>query len=256
MPLPDPVRFSHLRTLGQLSPRHLFEAREMSTTISMEKGSAVHAMLSSAERVIGYDDVRRGKAWEAFKATYSDSLILTAAQFDAAKAMADAIRAHQWAAPLIDGVPEETLFWEYAGVRCRSTPDYYTADRIVEIKTTRTSKPGWFDSIALKSAYHGQLAFYSEALRTTGKANPKEHWIVAVENTHPYVVTVYKLTDRCVAIGDRLWRSWMERFKVCLDCNIWNGYAPAPVDLDVDDETAAALEDGSDDDAAEPPDAA
>lgn len=87
-----PVRFSHLRAYGR-SAMHGHHARltEAAQTVSMERGTAVHALVFGNRQVCGYPGpTRRGKDYDAFVAEHPDAEILTGAEFDKARRMADA----------------------------------------------------------------------------------------------------------------------------------------------------------------------
>lgn len=250
--LREPLRFSHLKAFGTLSPAHYRYGTEPDETTSMERGSAVHALALGNKPVLAYPGVRRGKEWEAFKARHDSSLIVTEKEYERALAMANAIKAHKYGAAALEGIREQTLLWDFAGLPCRGTMDVRTKTRVTDIKTSRTAKPGWFDSIAVRNAYHAQLCWYAEGIRTLGLGNPTELVIVAVESSAPYVCTVYRLTERAMEAGDRLWRSWIERLRVCLDSDSWPGYSEAIVDLDVpDDRGLITFGDAEDGDEAE-----
>lgn len=252
---PEPIRFSHLRDFGMFSPAHYRYRPSLgdSATDSIAKGSAGHAMVWNNQRVVCFPGKqRRGAEWEQFRAEYASSLIVTPAQFDAAQAMRDAVMAHKIARKCVEECTdrERTILWNYCGLPCRSTPDGFNRSRVVSLKTCRTAKPEWFTKIAMRSAYHAAEAWYGTALTETGlcgKYGPDEYITICVENSPPYVVTVFRMTPRAIDAGHRLWRSWFERLKGALENDCWPGYSEAVVDLDVPDEIVTFGE-GLDDD--------
>ena len=236
---PEPIRFGHLKTLGQRSPFHL-TAGERDETAPMERGSALHAILLGTRDVIAYPGRRAGKDWEAFQTDNQDSLILTVADYERVIAMAESVRATPYAEAALDGVREQTLRWDFAGVPCRSTPDVRTPKRIVDLKATRSAKPEDFERQAIRSfAYHAQLAWYDESVRTLKLGTPTEHILIAVESAPPFPCVLYRLTDRALEAGHKLWRAWFERLKACRDTGLWPSYSSGRIlDLDVDDPEA------------------
>ena len=231
----------------------------------MERGTAVHAMALGTRRVVPYEGVRKGKAWDEFAALNTDAEILPARAYETARAMADSLLAHPtFASGLADarrrGGVEHTIYWTHLGVPCRSTPDMWTPDWVADVKTARTSDPReWeFPRAAIRANYHSQLAWYAEALRATKRAKDlRYHYIFAVEPVAPYVVTVFRLTsaedvDRngrpgAVEDGDKTWRRWFEALRVCLDSDTWPTYSAVTCEIDVEQEMPA-LTFGADED--------
>ncbi len=232
-----PVRYSRLKKMGQ-SPAHYLEAAKLGDddgrdTLCLRIGRGGHALLLG-QPIIAYPDRRAGKAWEAFQAEHADKVILNEREYGIATGIAGAIFDHSEAAELLLG--EGTLFeqridWSLGDRACRSTPDSRTATRLVDLKTCRSSAPSFFSWQARNLAYHGQLAFYADALEaTTGRA-PDEVYIVAVESTRPHPVTIFRVGPETLDLGRRLYRLWFEQLLVCEASNHWPGYASSIVDL-------------------------
>lgn len=236
----QPLRFSHLRTLGQRSPAHLkaeLDGGEKGDTTAMLIGSALDASIFGTMPVIVYSGRRAGHAWEDFATSNCDYLIVSETEFEKVDGMVKSLKNHPGAMKWLEGVRQEAILWNCAGIACRSTPDVYTpgAGRLVDLKTSFTTQPDRLQAHCLKMAYHAQLSFYAEALRITGKANPSQVAIVAVESTPPHPVTILRLSDRTLEAGEKLWRSWFERYRVCAETNLWPGYSQAVVEMDVDE---------------------
>lgn len=231
---PGPVRFSHLRAYGR-SGVHGYQARfgvEPEGTYAMERGTAVHALLFNTRKVMGYPGAtRRGKEYEAFVAANPDTEILTGAEYDKARRMADALRASEVAKPFLTGATETTLLFDWMGEKCRSTPDVRGADFVTELKTCPVSEPTRFNWHALKMHYHAQMRYEAIA------SGLKQCYIVAVEATEPHPVTVFKLTERSLEQGEKLLVLWMERLRGCEKSGQWMPYVSSVVDLDVPEDT-------------------
>jgi len=235
-----PVRFSHLKAYGKsaLHGHHARTAAEDDPTQSMERGTAVHAILFGNKKVCGYPGkVRNGKQFEAFCAEHADHEILTMADFDKARRMADAVQAHKLAWPLLQGVQEETLLFRWNGINCRSTPDVRGADFITELKSGATCDPARFVWHSLRMQYHAQMAMESIAFaRKNSGARPADCFIVAVEQSPPHAVQVYRLEDRALQAGEKLLMLWSERLKVCEASGSFPAYTETVMPLDVPDE--------------------
>jgi hypothetical protein len=222
------------------SPAHYRESLESTwkPSAAMELGSAVHALVLGGPDVVAYPGaVRRGKEWDGFKAEHEGDLILLGADYEKAQRMADAVGKNANARRVLEGRREQPIDWSIGSRACRSTPDVVGNGFVTELKTTNTAEPARFQWQALRMAYHAQLAFYLEAVRSSAAAEqPQEAYIVAVESSAPFPVTVLRLTNRALDQGARMFRLWFERLLTCEASGVWPGYCEAIVDLDVPDE--------------------
>lgn len=233
----QPVRWSHLMAMAK-SPAHClhaFQFDDRKETLSMRIGSGTHGLATGQKVVVYPGKVRRGKEYDAFKALHPYATILSSKEMFHAQSMNKALRAHPEAARLLFGptaVRERTILWDTDGRTRRSTPDVLIpGEAVVEIKTARCAEPDRFRFEAMRAGYHGQCASYRMAVEaTTGKRLPV--YIVAVENSAPYAVTVMRLTDRMLDMGERLERAQWERLMVCERDGVWPSYCAAVVELD------------------------
>ena len=237
------LRFSTLKHFAS-SPAHFryWQGREMEPSAAMRIGTAVHSAVLGGAPVVRYDGTRRGKAWDAFEASYPGATILTATEYDTAQACRNAIWYNGEAfkhCGLGIGINERLIEWDFNGVPFRSTPDRYygpsDAATLVELKTTRSAQPARFLRDATSRWYHSQLAVYRAALATVGVTVAKA-LIVAVETVPPYNVTVLELTDRALDVGYRTACGWLEQYKVCEASGEWPGYVQGPVTFDIEPE--------------------
>lgn len=236
-----PVRFSHLRAYGRTA-MHGYHARTRTDdeqNQAMERGTAVHAILFETKKVVGYAGVRneKHKAYQDFVAQHPDSEILTMADFDKARRMADAVRAHKLAWPLLQGVREETLLFRWNGLDCRSTPDVRGQEFITELKSGATCDPARFPWHAVKKMnYHAQMRMEGIAVeRKTGHA-PLDYYIVAVEQAEPFPVQVYRLDEKALEAGEKLLVLWSERLKVSEDSGQYPPYTQVVMPIDLPEE--------------------
>jgi PDDEXK-like uncharacterized protein DUF3799 len=232
-----PVRFSRLKKMGQ-SPAHYLHACQEGDddidTLALRLGRGVHAELFG-QPYVHYEGRRAGKSWEAFEAEHADKPILNSRELGIALGVAGAVRDHVTASSLLfgDGIElEKRLDWDFAGRACRSTPDARGPAHLVDLKTTRCADPTRFGWQAESLAYHAQLSFYREAIRASG-GQVDAVYIVAVESAPPFPVTVFRVTEQSLELGERMWRLWFERLRVCEDSNHWPGYTQAVVELDI-----------------------
>lgn len=232
-PLLVPVRFSNLKLMG-LSPAH-YRAATIKETYAIERGRALHSLVLGGKRVLCWEEgrPRAGKEWKAFEASNPDALILTAKEYNKTRAMADAILAHPIATQLLEGQHEVEVDWTCMGRACQSHIDCIGPGGrwVTELKTTVSSNPDRFAWQASRMAYFGQVAFYMDALRAAGLAEPTDAYVVAVEATEPFVVTTMRVAEDALAMGRKTVRLWMERLLQCEAANQWPGYVQGIVDL-------------------------
>jgi hypothetical protein len=235
-----PVRFSTLKRMQQ-SAAHYMAALEASgeETLAMRLGSGTHAMLLEQPVSVYTGKVRRGAAWDAFQEEHAGTFIMSRREHDDARRLVDSVRKHPEAGRLIldpEAVREQRIEWSVLGRACAGTPDVRTPKFVVDLKTTRCSQPERFNRDATWRHYHAQLAWYLDGVVASGLGKPSEAYIVAVESTPPFPVTVLRLTDRALDQGRRLCRLWMERLLQCERANYWPAYVEGIVDFDVMDE--------------------
>lgn len=232
-----PVRFSHLRAYGR-SAAHGKHAREteMDPTYAMERGTAVHALIFEDRKVCGYPGrVRNGKEYDAFVAAHPDTEILTMAEFDKARRMADAVRESELAMSVLTGEVEKTIRFRWDGLDCRATPDVRGPNYLTELKTSSSADPVRFPWHALRMHYHAQMRMQQIACNDRNR----DCFIVCVESTAPYPVQVFRIEERALEIGERLLVLWAERLKNSETSKVWPPYSTciAPIDVPDDEET-------------------
>lgn len=242
------LRFHQLRRIGQ-SPAHYRAAIEDGDPAPA--GSALHSVLLGGKRLVKWDRLteagksapRNGQHWERFKADNQNALILTPSEYAEAAGMVASVRACPEAMRVLEGEKEQSLYWEILGRRCRGTPDAYCDQYVTELKSTRTSDPRRFMWEMLKYGYHGQLAWYIDGIERAGLPRAEAAYVVAVENSAPYVTTVFRLTERAIDAGRRMCRLWLETLQACEEADHWPGYTQCVAMLDVPDEQGEAFED-------------
>ena len=219
-----PIRFSNLKRMAD-SPRHYQWAinHPFEASRTMRIGTIAHALiLGESTPLAVYDGTRRGKEWDAFKAAHEGREIVSPAEYDAARPIAEAVRNDADATRVLDGVHEEHIAWEYCGRAASSRPDVRGATFVTDLKTTRSAHPGRFGRDAYWRGYHAQLAFYQMACGLPARS---PCYIVAVENVAPYCVTVFRADQAAIDAGHMQCRAWFERLLVCEASDHWPGYA-------------------------------
>lgn len=243
---PIPIRFSALKQIA-LSPAHCHDAivAEREDTLAMRIGRGVHAMLFDQPITVWEGPVRRGKAWDAFKAEHDGEEILNVSERDQSKRIADAVKSHEIASRLLfDGTRLEHRFdFRFMGRLCRATPDAFGSHHLVDLKTHRRQDPERFVKSATFMAYHAQVAWYQESLRAASLSSADDVYIVAVESIRPFPVTVYKLSEGALDMGRRAFRLWFEQLLGCEQSNQWPAYAQDVIPFHVEEPTVLVFPD-------------
>lgn len=233
-----PVRFTRLKQLAK-SPAHYAHACssvDEEPSAAMVRGRGVHAVILDTPHVVWDGGVRRGKEWDAFKAEHSDRPIMNPTEYAAARAMRASVLRHDLAREVLfrDGmVREQRIEWTRDGIACHGTPDAYGCGIVADLKTTKSADPERFVRDAKWYGYHAQLAWYADALARLG-VDVTELYIVAVEATAPYPVTLVQLDASAWAAGDAQCAVWWGKFWECIKSGSWPGYTDAAVRFGVE----------------------
>lgn len=240
----EPLRFSRLKLMAK-SPAH-YAAYKPEPTGAMETGTAADRLLLGGKVIAYPGPVRRGKDYEAFCAQNPDALIVTQKEGALALGIAEAVQNCPDAVRLLTGTRQQTIYWDFNGRPCRGTPDVRGDGFLTDLKTGETSDPRFFPFKVRRFAYHAQMSFYETGVSLAKLPPVTQSYIVAVEQTPPYVVTVYRLTDQTIEFGARLWRLWLEQLQVCEASGAFPSYSQSIVDLDLlDDEEVLDLSDAT-----------
>lgn len=239
-----PVRFSNLKFMSQ-SPAHYKHrlTAPPKETKALRYGDALDALLFGTKEVLTFDGAsRRGKAFDKFEDDNPEAVLLVPSEQVEIAGMLAALQANKAAMELLNGERQRKIEWAMNGRQCQGTPDVYAKQRVVELKSGRSVNPDFFQYDSRKFGYHAQLSWYRNALSELGLTEPYAHcYIVAVESSAPYPVTIFEATDRALLEGEKLWRLWFERLLVCEASDTWPEYTSAVVPLDVPDSEALTL---------------
>jgi hypothetical protein len=246
-----PVHFSTLKHMAQSPAHYLYAAtHEPPQSAAFRLGSAVDALLLDDHpgRVVCCAARKGTKDHIKFIETAPENaIVLPPAEFQKACDMAEAVTSHSQALELLRGERQRFVEWRWLGRHCAGTPDVFSLEHLTELKTGRTAHPDRFMSSARWYGYHAQLAWYRRALIESGYGTPASYWIVAVESAPPYPVTVFRLTDNALDLGERMCRAWLERLLVCEESDSWPAYTDAVVPFDVVEDEGFTLKiDGED----------
>lgn len=254
-----PIHFSRLKKM-RLSPAH-YLADDSTSTRSKRLGDGTHSVLLGAKRCLVYNDGKRaGKRWEEFKADNDDACILIPSESEQVLGMRQSIERHPLAMKLLDGIREQLIEWDFGGRRCGGTPDVvhlqlpgYRAKVGVELKTSRTAAPWSFPWECKRYNYYGQCSFYTDGIERTlayPAGDVSDYFIVVVENTKPFPVTVCRVEERALSRARLEWRGWLDTLLECERSGQFPAYTDDVVSIGVDDDLDLDWSTTEDDEAA------
>ena len=208
----EAVNWSSLKHMDDsaLHYRHRLSA-ERKDTAALALGRVTHSLVFEPdtldrEYAVYEGGNRIGKEWTAFAETNEGKTIFKPAEIANAVAMAAAVRAHPLVQPYLDGgLFETTIRWTDAetGLVCKARPDWMVPDRrwLVDLKTARSVHPRMFGRAVASYGYHRQLAHYAAGIEAACGWRPEKVVLIAVENTAPFDVVVYEMTDDALIVG-------------------------------------------------------
>jgi hypothetical protein len=174
---------------------------------------------------------RRGsKEWKAFAEANPGKDLIKAGEEDNCDKIAFAVRNHPLVLPLLEGSRfEVTAEWvdEATGLRCKARPDWlqptFEGLTLIDLKTTTNLDSRFFQGIAGRMRYFGQLAHYSSGIKACTGAAPVRWLIVAVEAKPPFDVAVFEVPSQDRTFAEAEAAELLGKVKACEDADRWPG---------------------------------
>ncbi len=155
--------------------------------------------------------------------------------FETAKKMSDAVLSHPTAAKLLKGcIVEQSIYWEYNDEiihKCRPDALKPGVPIIIDLKTTADASYSFFSKEIVKRNYHLSAAMYLEGCndnddlkKCIGVDKFKNFIFICVENTPPYQVAIYSLSDSFLRHGVDLYDTAGYLYKLAQCADDWPTY--------------------------------
>ena len=198
-------------------------------------GHLVHRLVlgeGSVIQIVEATDWRSKAAQAERDATRADGAVpVLRSEYDAAKAMREAVMAHPTASALFaEGVAEQSGYWrdEPTDIQLRFRPDWLTTSLsgralCVDYKTTISANPADFAMSVGKFGYFMQHAWYVAGLAAHG-IDDAGFLFVAQEKQAPYLVSVIELDPDAVLLGARRNRRAIDLYAECVATDTWPAY--------------------------------
>lgn len=245
----DAVNQSSLKEMLR-SPRHYLHRLQYPKprTEAMQRGTAAHTAVLEPVRLTSeyavWEDtqtdpetgetkkrVRRGKAWDAFKAEHATKEIVTQTVLDAAMAMRDAVAAEPMARYYLrtgKGANEAALVWvePTTGLVCKSRLDRFTVigseHYVIDVKGCSDVSATALQRQIANLRYHFQAAFYVDAYKAVFGVEPN-FLIAAIEMDAPHDCVMYQLDDQALEQGRAQYREALALLAECTRAKSWPG---------------------------------
>ena len=191
---------------------------------AMDLGSYVHALilephLVDTEFAVFPGKVRRGVAWEEFKAANKDKTIITSSQVAKANEMLEGYSNSDHAKKLIadnTGVPELSMFSEIDGVPVKIRTDFFTTNGdIVDVKTTNAPlSEADIQSVIRKYSYDLSAALYVDVAK---QYDGKDHdfYFVFLSKQSGAPCRAFKASKKLLELGRKKYREALALYSHC-----------------------------------------
>ena len=220
----DAVSATLLKAVIKQSPVHAEERmKSFVPTANMKLGTAFHAVILEPEiahELYAVQPIidRRTKAgkevYASFLENVGDKAVITQDQSQLLSGMKASCLAHPEVQRLLEQcyATEFQSFFEFSEIECKAMIDICDDEgTIVDIKTTQDASPEAFMRQSANLLYHMQLAWYANAMGL--KWNEVNAYIIAVENTAPHGVAVYRFSQSALLNGWELCKHAMKLWK-------------------------------------------
>lgn len=165
--------------------------------------------------------------YASFLDILQDKQPITKNEFETLKKMTASIESSDLGKQLIaDCEIESSLFWieTETKMNCKSRPDIWHSNMIVDLKTTFDASPPAFSRQIGEYGYHIQAAMIQDAIYTiTGKLI-KDFIFLAVEKTQPFAVGIYQLNEESIEKGREEFLRYLNIYKESMTNNYWPSY--------------------------------
>lgn len=230
-PLPNSLSVSSAKTLLKAPALYKWQREHPEHSDAFDFGGAAHALVLGVglDRiyVAPFDNWQTKAAQTERKLAREAGLsAILPADWQRVCDMADALASHATAMRLLTGGQAEVYALAAdpaTGVMRRAWIDYLTDTVATDYKSAASVEPGSFAAAVARYGYHQQAAWTLDLLADLG--HPADAFaFIAQEKEPPYLVEVYDLDEDAIARGRELNRRALERFRDCMDSDLWPGY--------------------------------
>jgi hypothetical protein len=195
---------------------------------AFDEGSYVHSLLLEpelvAEQYAIYDGIKRGDAFDRFKADNSGLTVLSKSQVTRCLAWAEAAKANKAASQLLSGgKPEFTIAGVLEDVKVKVRTDYINFEKgyIADVKTTGDSTgPSFFSATVDRFQYDLSAALYT-AVAEQHFGQKFDFYYITISKSDGRC-QVYKTSETTAKMGKSKLKFALERLKECQQSGDWS----------------------------------
>jgi len=170
---------------------------------------------------------RSGKKWQDILAAAGGKYVLFDTDYSAIQSILRSISEVSIVKQLIgNGNVEQSLYWneQETGSLCKTRPDFFNEQCVIEIKTTRDASKSEFAKSIHNYGYHVQAAMQLDGIKSLTGSAPPYFMFIAIEKEVPFVTSAYLLSERDIEQGRRLYKKALVTYQDCINRNYWPGY--------------------------------
>lgn len=230
-PMPGSLSVSSAKVLLKAPALYKWQRENPVHSEPFDFGKVVHSVVLGAKLdevyVTPYGDWKTKAAQTERKIAREEGLApVTAPEWERACDMAEALQKNPTATSLLsNGQPEVyALAPDLAtGIMRRAWIDYLSPSVAVDYKSAASAEPVPFAKASANYGYHQQAAWTLDMLADLGHT-AEAFAFICQEKDPPYLVEVYELDAAAIDLGRRLNRIALERYRDCIEADIWPGY--------------------------------
>lgn len=201
----------------------------MVPTPAMQLGTAAHRAVLEPERTgdfaVWTGGRRYGAEWDAFKIQHTGQQILTEEERDYVAGMCAAVHKNATARRFLKmGESELCAVWTDPAAQrpFKARLDRFDPEGnlLIDLKSTRDSRPFRFGADAYRLGYHIQFSLYSDGIYYLTGNLPKVV-VIAVENKPPHETVVYHVPSDILQQGKEDCSRLLLRLAECERTNTW-----------------------------------
>lgn len=219
-------------------------------TKEMELGTAAHKLVLGAgqelHEVKADNWTTKAAKQDRDDARKAGKLPLLTKELATVRAMAEALRQHEWAQRLLTqpGRPEMSAFWQHPDYKLwrrlrwdyMPEPDPRRRPVLADYKTTVNAGPKLFAKSIADFGYHQQADWYCDGYAAMFGDRIGDYPVMAFivqEKEPPYRVAVYELHQDALRFGRQRNEEAMRIYRECTETGDWPGYEPGPQVIDL-----------------------
>lgn len=227
------VAQSDLKLIRSKSLHHYRNMIRSKSTPAQVLGRGIHACIYEPEifktQYIelpqGFD--RRTKARrEEYETMAEKGIVLSHEDYKLCGQIRDSVHSHDVAENIIKGSVFERVVIardKKTGILLKGKLDGYKTGVISDLKTTVNAQPNAFIRDIFKYGYHFQAAFYIDLVERCTGLTPK-YYIIAVEKSFPYAVSLFEMSAKTLAIGRTQYKETLSVLERAKQNNSWPSY--------------------------------